>query len=152
MLKILILEDNADRQSEMRSCLRDRFYQYDLAFFDDAKQMVTYLETNLSGALVISLDHDLDSKHQSNGKAVDPGTGRAVADFLAQHTPVCPVIIHTTNSAAGDGMEFMLREAHWETHRVHPFGDLEWIPTKWLRTLRNAVVASAKPRAKNTIV
>jgi CheY-like chemotaxis protein len=148
MMKIIILEDNRDRQAEMRRCLQDRFHQYEAVIFDEAKEMVAYLEGNLKSALIISLDHDLELVPQPNGKLLDSGTGREVADFLAQRKPACPVIIHTTNSAAGDGMEFLLREAHWETHRVHPYGDLEWISGAWLRTLRNAVVASARPRAQ----
>ncbi len=146
MMKIIILEDNYDRQAEMRRCLQDRFHQYEIVFFDEAKEMVAYLESNLASALIISLDHDLELIPQKNGKLLDRGTGREVADSLVQREPACPVIIHTTNSAAGDGMEFLLREARWETHRVHPWGDLEWISSKWLRTLRNAVVASARPR------
>lgn len=150
MMKILILEDNADRRSAMQSCLRGRFHQYESVFLADAGEMWTYLENNLAMALIISLDHDLELGPQHNGKPNDPGTGRDVADFLAQQQPTCPIIIATTNSAAGDGMEFLLREAHWETHRVHPWGDLEWISTQWFRTLRNAIVASARPRQKNT--
>jgi CheY-like chemotaxis protein len=152
MMKILILEDNADRQLAMQRCLRDRFHQYEFVFFDDAKKMLVFLEKNLDCALIISLDHDLEPKLQHNGQSVDPGTGRDVADFLARQAPACPVIIHTTNSAAGDGMEFLLRDAHWQTHRVFPWGDLEWIASQWLPTVRNAVVASAKPRTKNPLL
>ena len=133
----------------MNDCVHDRFHQYETVFFDDARKMRAYLETQLRGALIISLDHDLVAKPQHNGESLDPGTGREVADFLAMRTPSCPIINHTTNSAAGDGMEFLLREAHWETHRVHPWGDLEWISSQWFRTLRNAIVASARPRQKS---
>ena len=69
-----------------------------------------------------------------------------VADFLASQPPSCPIVIATTNSAAGDGMEFRLREAQWKTYRVHPCGDLKWITGQWFRTLRNAIVGSARPR------
>ena len=109
--------------------------------------MLAFLATNLASVLIISLDHDLVPKPQRNGTSVDPGTGRGVADFLALQTPSCPIIIATTNSAAGDGMEFLLRDAHWETHRVHPWGDLEWISSQWSRTLRNAIVGSARARS-----
>jgi CheY-like chemotaxis protein len=149
IMKIVILEDNSDRRSEMERCLRDRFRHYESVFFDDAKLMRVFLETNLASTLVISLDHDLEPKSQHNGKPLDPGTGRQLADFLVQQPPACPIIIATTNSAAGDGMEFVLREAHWETHRVYPWGDLEWISSQWFRTVRNAIVATAKPREKS---
>jgi CheY-like chemotaxis protein len=144
-MKILILEDNVDRQAAMQACLRDRFYQYEHVFFDDTKKMLAHLEADLSDSLIISLDHDLEIRSKRNGKAVDPGSGRDIANFLDDKAPTCPVIIATTNSAAGDAMEFALREAHWQTHRVHPWGDLEWITTQWFRTLRDAIVGSARP-------
>jgi CheY-like chemotaxis protein len=146
MLKILILEDNADRQSAMISCLRDRFHQYESVFFVDANVMLAYLNDNLNQSLAISLDHDLELLNQHNGNMADPGTGRMIADYLADKAPVCPVIIATTNSNAGDAMEFLLRDANWETHRVYPWGDLEWIPSHWFRTLRDAVVGTARSR------
>jgi CheY-like chemotaxis protein len=150
MMKILVLEDDERRRAAMEESLRDRFHQYESVFFDDAHVMAAYLATDLRSALIISLDHDLVPKSQHNGKFLDVGTGREVADFLAKQPPSCPIIIHTTNSAAGDGMEFLLRDSHWETHRVHPWGDLEWIPSQWFRTLRNAIVGTARPRAEKT--
>ncbi|MBI2805156.1 MAG: response regulator [Planctomycetes bacterium] len=150
-MKILILEDNDARALAMQELLRDRFHPYDAVVFDDANEMLAFLRKNLASALLICLDHDLEMKPSKNGKMHDPGTGREVADFLAQNDPICPVIIHTTNSAAGDGMEFLLREAGWETHRVQPFNDLEWIATQWFRTVRNAIVGTARPRPKNTV-
>jgi hypothetical protein len=128
----------------MQICLRDRFHQYESVFFADAHEMMKYLDSNLANALIISLDHDLEMLDHHDGQMIDPGTGRMIADYLAQKTPVCPVIIATTNSNAGDGMEFLLCNAHWETHRVHPWGDLEWIPTHWFRTLRDAIVGTAR--------
>lgn len=146
MMKILILEDNADRRAEMQRCLRDRFHQYESVFFADAHEMTAYLESNLNDALVISLDHDLELiDAKPNGQMHDCGTGRVVADYLAKKSPSCPIIVATTNSHAGDGMEFLLRDAGWEVHRVHPYGDTEWISTVWFKTLRKAIVASAKP-------
>ena len=146
MMKIAILEYNAARRAVMQDCLRDRFHSFESVFFDDASEMLGFLKDHLASALIISLDHDLDFKPQPNGEMLDAGTGRQVADFLALHAPVCPVIIHTTNSVAGDGMEFLLRDAHWQTHRVYPWGDLEWISTLWFKTIRNAIVDSARPR------
>jgi CheY-like chemotaxis protein len=146
MLKILILEDNEGRRSAMQSCLLDRFHQYESIFFADANEMLAYLDANLRDALLISLDHDLEMLDAKNGNLTDPGTGRMVADYLANKSPSCPVIVATTNSHAGDGMEFLLRDADWDVHRVHPYGDTEWISTAWFKTVRKAIVASAKPR------
>lgn len=145
-MKILILEDDADRRSAMEACLRDRFYQHEPVFFDDVAAMLAYMKSELESALAISLDHDLELLQEYDGSLTDPGTGRAIANYLAGQAPHCPIIIHSTNSAAGDGMEAILREAGWVTYRVHPFGDLEWIPTKWFRTVRDGIAASAKPR------
>jgi hypothetical protein len=40
-------------------------------------------------------------------------------------------------------MEMALDEAGWETHRVLPFGDLEWIPKVWFRAVRDTIVGAA---------
>jgi hypothetical protein len=145
-MQILILEDDKRRRSAMLDCVRDRFHQYETVFFDDARKMCAHLQAKLGDALIISLDHDLELRTGDNGKLVDMGSGREVAEFLATQSPCCPVVIATTNSAAGDAMEMSLREARWETHRVFPHGDLEWISSQWFRTLRNAIVGSARPR------
>jgi CheY-like chemotaxis protein len=140
VMKIAVLEDNAERTAEMRRYLSDRFYQYDLRFFDDASEMKAFLEKNLPETLLICLDHDLELKQLPSGEVIDPGTGRDIVDFLSDKPPVCPVVIHTTNTAAADGMESVLNESHWRTFRVSPFNDLEWIPTDWFRTVRRAIV------------
>jgi hypothetical protein len=148
VLKIAILEDNEDRQAEMRSCLADRFYQYEIRFFDRAAEMIDFLKENLDEVLVLCLDHDLELKPGRSGRRIDPGTGRDVADYLAGNPPVCPVVIHTTNVPAALGMERVLRDSHWETHHVLPYGDLEWIQEQWFRTVRRAIVGSVKDRVE----
>jgi CheY-like chemotaxis protein len=147
--KIVILEDNAERRLAMQDCLQDRFYQFEARFFDEPAAMIDYLRTHLPETAVIGLDHDLELKPGPDGKLKDPGTGREVADFLARQPPTCPVVIHTTNSAAATGMEMALREARWETHCVSPYGDLEWIPTQWFRTIRRAVVGPTTGRQRS---
>jgi hypothetical protein len=142
-MKIVILEDNEDRRTEMSRCLADRFYQYETKFFDSAAEMTDYLAAHLDETLVISLDHDLDLKSGPDGRCVDPGTGRDVADYLARKAPGCPVLICTTNTPAAHGMERVLREAHWQTQRILPFDDLEWISKEWFRSMRRAIVGSA---------
>lgn len=139
-MKIIILEDNSDRMAIMRACLTDRFYQYDAHFFDNSMEMIRFLGEHLSDTLVISLDHDLDLKPGPDGRCLDPGTGREVADFLAQKEPTCPVILHTTNSSAAVGMETVLRDAGWKTRRVVPFDDMGWIETAWFSAIRRAIV------------
>lgn len=144
-MKIAILEDNVERQRAMASCLADRFYQYEAQFFDDASRMVDYLREHLEDTIVLSLDHDLELKPASRGRWIDPGTGRDVADYLAKRPPACPIVIHTTNSPAAEGMAQVLQDAHWQTHRVIPFDDLSWIRSDWLRTMRRAILTMARP-------
>lgn len=147
-MKIVILEDNAERQKRMHSCLKDRFHQYETCFFDEAPAMIEFLEEHLGETIAMSLDHDLEMKPGSLGTWIDPGTGRDVADFLAQQTPTCPVVIHTTNSSAAVGMEMALHDSEWKTRRVIPFDDLSWIETDWFRALRRAILQMARPANK----
>jgi CheY-like chemotaxis protein len=145
-MKIAILEDNAERSAIMRDCLEDRFHQYETRFFDDVAEMIAFLDENLRDTIVLSLDHDLELKPGKAGRWIDPGTGRDLADYLAQRPPTCPVIIHTTNSVAAEGMELVLHDAGWTTHRVIPMEGNEWIPGPWFRSIRKAIVGSASPR------
>jgi hypothetical protein len=138
--KIVILEDNPDRVRVMRDCLMDGIYTSDIQFFANSQDTIAFLGHHLSDTLLISLDHDLDLISKHNGEHLDPGTGREVADYLAGQPPACLVVIHTTNSLAAQGMELVLKESGWKTHRVIPFDDLEWISTEWLRTVSRAIV------------
>ena len=61
-MKIVILEDNADRQAVMRECLADRFYTFEAHFFDDSCEMIRFLDAHLAETILISLDNDLDMK------------------------------------------------------------------------------------------
>jgi CheY-like chemotaxis protein len=139
-MQIVILEDNIDRRCEMRAMLNDRFSQYDVRFFQTAGETIAYLREHLHQTLVVVLDHDLDLIPIDGHRPFDPGSGRDVADFLVTQPPVCPILIHTTNSAAAIGMLTVLDEAGWTTHQVVPEGDLEWIRTLWIPAIRNAIV------------
>jgi hypothetical protein len=143
-MKIVILEDNADRQAIMRRCLADRFYNFDAKIFDSSAETISYLREHLAETIVISLDHDLELKTGSDGRLVDPGTGREVADFLAGQSPVCPVIVHSSNSDAAIGMKTVLEESGWKTKRVVPFDDMNWIETDWFFAMRRAIVGPIK--------
>jgi len=143
-MKIAILEDNADRQAVMRRCLADRFYTFDAHLFDDPAEMIRFLDEHLAQTLVICLDHDLEIKTGPDGRLVDPGTGRAVADYLAGKAPVCPVIIHTTNADAAVAMKRVLHRAGWKTRRVVPFDDTAWIETDWFFAVRRAIVGPVR--------
>lgn len=141
-LKIAILEDDPDRQAAMRSCLADRFPQYELRFFEAAAEMINFLRLDLDETLAIALDHDLPILEDDEGRTLDAGTGRQVADFLATRPPACPVVIHSTNTAAAVGMQHVLEEANWKTCRVTPYDDTRWIAESWFPTMRRAIVDS----------
>ena len=143
-MKILVLEDNRDRRDAMRGCLADRLYTYESVFFETPKPMLGYLREHLGEAICISLDHDMELVENGDGRLSDPGTGREIADYLAAHSPQCPIVIHSTNSAAAEGMEAALKESGWVVHRVSPWGDLEWVHSSWLPTVRRAILDSAQ--------
>jgi len=139
-MKIVILEDNAERQAIMRACIADRFYTFDAHFFDEAGDAIRFLEANLADIVVVALDNDLDMKPGPDGRCIDVGEGRQVAEFLATRKPVCPVIIHTTNTDAAAAMQESLKGTGWKTRRVVPFDDMNWIATDWFPALRRAIV------------
>jgi hypothetical protein len=139
-MKIVILEDNAERRAAMRACLDDRLYTFEPHFFVHARDVIAFLSEFAEQTIAISLDHDLEPSVSSELGIMDPGTGRNVADFLVGRAPFCPVLIHTSNLNASSGMEMLLADAGWITFRVAPYGDLDWIWEQWLPTLRKAVL------------
>ena len=148
-LKIAILEDNAERTVAMRAALADKLYMYEPHFLPTAPAMLAWLEQHATEAIAISLDHDLELPPLETDRT-DPGDGRMVANALAARQPTCPVIVHTTNVPAGDGMEAVLCDAGWKTYRVTPCDDLLWIRQTWLPLLREAVFEAAKRRSTPT--
>ncbi len=126
-----ILDDDPDRIAVMEGLLRDQFREYAVCTFDNAPEMIQWLAGHLSALALICLDHDLGPNRMREGASFDPGTGRHVADFLATQSPVCPVIIHSTNGLAVPGMIMALKESGWQCRRVVPDGELSWIPNWW---------------------
>lgn len=147
-MRALILEDNRDRRVAMIGRLADRFPFLRVVFFDESKKMIDFMESNeLRDVVMISLDHDLEMLPGLERDWIDPGTGLDVARWQSKQTkPLCPVVVHTTNSHAGGKMTRLLEKSHWVAHRVIPHGDLEWIDTDWFRVVRNAIVDFAPQR------
>ena len=141
-MAILILEDNSDRRHAMQVAIADRFAQYPTYFFATAGEFIDYLRRTDEMPLAISLDHDLDLIPIAEGRLIDPGSGRDVADFLATMKPICPVVIHSSNAIAVSGMTTVLEDSGWDVHRVLPDADTAWVGTGWLREMRNAIVAA----------
>jgi hypothetical protein len=144
-LIIAILEDDVDRAERMRARLEDRFPYEVRVFAHHTSEMIAWLESHLAETVLISLDHDLNLLPSENGQCVDPGCGRDVADYLATQSPICPVVIHSTNLPAADGMQSTLEESGWSVARVTPYGDLAWIDEAWFPAARRALVDSALP-------
>jgi hypothetical protein len=129
---IAILEDDERRQQGMTRLLASSFPEYAAVFFDNAPDMLVWLDEYLVKVCLVCLDHDLGPSRIREGERFEPGSGRDVADFLAGHEPCCPVLIHTTNYMAAPGMILALESAGWAVDRVVPFSDLDWLEAAWL--------------------
>ena len=141
-MRALILEDSRDRRVAMIQRLMERFPFLRVTFFDVSEAMNQFMRADdLQDVALIALDHDLEMIPGADGDWIDPGTGLDVAQWLAARPePICPAIVHTTNTRAGDKMLSVLRQANWVVQRVIPGDDLNWIDTEWFRAARNAIV------------
>ncbi len=128
---IAILDDEPDRLQAMAPILAQRFPDFSVVTFDNAPDINAWFADNLSVCALICLDHDLGPNRKRDGKVFDPGIGRDVANYLATREPVCPVIIHTTNTDARPGMIFVLEDAGWAVSYVSPYEDVLWIREVW---------------------
>lgn len=142
-MRIIILEDNADRRRVMQESLAGRFPGYALEFFTTVRPMIERLsESGLYDVALLSLDHDLEfPEDDSSLGLVDPGTGVDLADWLATQPAVAPVIVHTTNGSGGDRMVELLASGGWQHARVVPYGGESWITESWLPLARNLIVS-----------
>jgi hypothetical protein len=133
---ILILEDNEDRIRNFKNAVASLDRNFSVQIWNDAPSMIMELPSVLNQACLISLDHDLNPQPNVT---VDPGTGLEVADFLARQSPICPVLIHSTNHEKAWSMHNELRFGGWQVDRVGPIGD-DWVQCLWLpkvKTLLN---------------
>ena len=129
MKTILILEDNDDRIAAFQKAVAALGDGFDLKVWRAAPSMIAECETFFPTTALISLDHDLNPMP---GATVDPGTGVDVARFLGDFMPVCPVLIHSSNTDRVYSMHNELRFAGWMVDRVGPIGT-DWIEKSWLR-------------------
>ncbi len=136
---IAILDDDPGRIEATVGALSSHLPDIAPRTFDNAPEMIDWLRTHRSRCLVICLDHDLGPSRIRDGSPFDPGIGRDVVDFLATCDPVCPVIIHTTNSMAVPGMEAVLQESGWSCVRIVPYNDLTWVRQWWLPEVQKAL-------------
>jgi hypothetical protein len=125
---ILILEDNEDRIKNFRFAVKSLGENLTLRIWFDAPTMIAEMSSVLNQACLISLDHDLNPQPDVR---TDPGTGLEVAEFIAKHSPICPVLIHSTNHEKAWSMHNEFRFAGGQVDRVGPIGD-DWVQCLWL--------------------
>ena len=137
---VLILEDDPERVARMRPWVERLLPGVEWCCFERAAEAIVWIADRQADAVLVSLDHDLPLHHDLDGKVDDFGTGRQVSDFLGRRPPTCPVIVHTSNGPAGDGMVWSLQRCGWPVWRVPAMGDLEWIDFAWGPTLARLIV------------
>jgi len=129
---ILILEDNDERIVGFQNAVRVLEQPFALKVWRDAHSMIRECAEFFPAAALICLDHDLNPMPGFIG---DPGSGLDVARFLGDFPPVCPVLIHSSNTDLVWSMHNELRFAGWIVDRVGPLGS-DWIATSWLARVR----------------
>lgn len=139
-LDIVVLDDDQGRRSAMKDCLNRSFSKFFHVFFDNAPEMIEWLQKHLQQCVLISLDHDLGPNWQNNEELFDPGIGRDVVDYLTLKPPQCPVIIHSSNHIEAVGMEMALAEVNWTVDRVITYyfegsSSSQWIDNDWQETI-----------------
>jgi CheY-like chemotaxis protein len=134
-LTVLILEDDPTRINRFKSVLSGLGSSIDLKVWRSAKEMIKELGNYIQTATLISLDHDLAPIEHGDQ---DPGDGLDVAKFLASQTPVCPVIIHSSNVSRSDAMEGALELEDWIVKRVAPIGN-DWIEIDWVNLAKQLI-------------
>jgi hypothetical protein len=126
---LLILDDDRERLRAFDAVMPRLGKDWMIRAWCDASTMAAEVEPLLSDARLISLDHDLYRNLPSDP---DPGSGRVIADLLSKRDPVCPVIVHSTNTDAAWGMFNELTSARWNVELVHHLNQLSWIEDLWL--------------------
>ena len=121
----------------MRTCLAE-ILPVEAIFFEKSREMIAWLGQHLGEVVFISLDHDLPLR-DADGRSIDCGTGREVADYLASMPPTCPVIVHSSNDVCAAGMFFALKDAGWPCSRVYPCNDTAWIGAAWAEQVRRYI-------------
>jgi len=129
----LVLEDNPNRTAAFHNAAKLCRQSEEIRIWRIAAQMVQELPELLSGATLLSLDHDL---YKQNENDPEPGCGRDVAIYLARQEPLCPIIIHSTNTDAAWGMHNELTSAGWQVEIIHHLDEADWIETRWLALAR----------------
>src|SRR5262245_12649783 len=113
---IVILEDNEERLAQFKSAVGE-LGNYQIRSWRDVHRMMAECHEVLANVALISLDHDLNKEHECSP---DPGDGVMIAEFLSKLSPICPVILHTSNGERVWSMDNELRFGGWTVERVMP--------------------------------
>ena len=134
---VVILEDESEREMAMTNVLSD-VGDVKALVFNNPWAVVEWLKEHPSECALISLDHDLGRIRSIKGELVKPGTGWDVVDYMVTQPPSCPVILHTGNREAGDGMREALERSKWNCRAVIPYPpDLDWVSKDWRKAVRS---------------
>jgi len=137
---ILALDDDVERLEALSSVGTLVGNGWTAYAWKTAPHMIREAPAHLAAARLITLDHDLDrmASPQEN-----PGCGRDVANWLAGMRPVCPVIIHSSNTDAAWGMSNALSHAGWTVEIAHQINQPGWIRELWVPAARRLVAVHA---------
>ena len=126
---LLILDDDRTRLRGFDEILPRLGPEWVIRSWRNAPSMIAEIDSLLGKAQLISLDHDL---YKDSPSDPDPGSGRMIADLLSKRVPVCPVIVHSTNTDAAWGMSNELTSGKWNVELVHHTNQPAWIEELWL--------------------
>lgn len=132
---VIILEDNDERIRDFESAVASFGAEFRLRVWQDAPTMIAECPPILAECCLISLDHDLNPMPDA---ASDPGTGLEVSEFLAHLIPICPIIIHTSNTERRWSMHNEFRFGKWSVEIIPPIGK-NWIQQSWLPKARTLI-------------
>ena len=157
-MRIIILEDNADRRTAMLEHIADCLPMFGVSFYETSDSMIQALQAAVwDEVALISLDNDLDPVLH-DGKPVDAGDGVAVARYLVgQNSPAStrtippPLIIHSTNEIAAAQMQQMFSDANWPTDRVVRYDGESWIGEVWIQQARTAIIRNVSDRKPSPV-
>ena len=131
----MILEDKPEARAEFERVASQMGLR--VKVWDDPELMRAECEKFFSDAALISLEHDVDGSPETRSCS---GTGLDVAKFLAEKKPVCPVIVHTSNTDRSFSICNELRFADWRVDRVGPIGE-KWIEKYWTKKAMEMLAA-----------
>lgn len=140
---LLVLDDDRERLRGFEEIVSRLGAEWTLKTWRDAPSMIAEIDSLLDQAHLISLDHDL---YRDSTDAPDPGTGRMIANLLSKRPPVCPVIVHSTNTDAAWGMHNELVSGRWKVELVHHMNQSGWIEERWLPAVTKILSASEEKK------